>query len=195
MILSAIVTFVVCYGYTLVRYAILGPVASTHASAFLLNKAIALASVVFMLRAAFAYRQNLAEAVRAWGTAAFHAGYAHILISLALLSEPYHPVFFDGQMMSLQGEMAITFGTLAAYGFWLIRRNRSDERLKRILKIVIAVTAAGHVVSLGSSGWVAVADWHGGLPPISLISLICLLTSGTLFLIGPRGHTRTSRQA
>jgi hypothetical protein len=191
MLRSVLALLAASFAYTIVRYHLLGPEPAEHIPAYLLNKAVSLASVSFLFRAAIEYRRNRDDNVRDWGTAALHAGYAHILLSVALLSEAYHPIFYDGSRLSMRGELAIGLGTLAAYGFWLIRKNRSNASIKRILQTVTALAAGGHLVSLGSGGWMAMGDWHGSLPPISLLGFILTFLSAVLFLL-PHLHPKSS---
>ena len=189
---SIIAILAISLGYTILRYYILGPEPADRIPAFLLNKAAALASVTFLFRAAVAHWRNRPECVRDWGTAALHAGYVHILLSLALFSAAYHPAFFTDDRLSLRGEWAIGFGTLAAYGFWLIRRNRSSEPTKRALQAITSVLIVCHLFSMGSQDWLNMTAWHGGLPPISLIGFILVFASGVLFVLSPRKNTVTS---
>lgn len=191
MIGQAIGILVASTAYTIMRYHVLGP-EPLEVPAYLLNKAVSLASVVYLLLAAVAHRQCRPESLRSWGTAALHAGFVHILLSVTLMSESYYPVFYDGGRLSFRGEFAVAFGTLAAYGFWLIRRNRTHERLKRILQTASAVLIATHLVFLGSRGWLRPEAWHGNLPPVSLLALVTVLAGGILFLTTPVSKSETS---
>ncbi len=78
--------------------------------------------------------------------------------------------------MNLSGELTVLFGVLAAYCFWVLR-NRPW-----VYQVLATLCIAGHLVTMGFNGWLAVAKWHGGLPPISLISMVLATTSLLLFL-------------
>jgi hypothetical protein len=180
----------ISFAYAVIRYVVLGPIEPTHIPVFVLNKSISLASVILMFRAALFHRANLDEGVRAWGTAALHGAYIHVLLSLSILSASYYPDFFDGEMMSLRGELVIGFGVLALYGFWLIRRNRSVWAMTKGLQAISALALAGHVFTRGYVGWLDVSAWHGGMPPISMISF--LLATASLFIFTFSGAKKRS---
>jgi hypothetical protein len=51
------------------------------------------------------------------------------------------------------------------------------------LRIILScVFVAAHLVGMGILGWVNVGGWHGGLPPISLISFLFSIAGLVLFL-------------
>lgn len=195
MILSAVVTLGICFGYALTRYVLLGPVPPDHIPAFILNKAIAMASVIFLSRAAWCHFSGQDANRRDWGRMAVHCGFLHGLITLALLSGSTYPALFAEDRLSFRGETVVLLGVLASYGFWQISRYRSAVSAKRVLLAAAAFAAAGHLFALGALGWVIPSSWNGGLPPISLISFAAAATASLLFLkkgSAPRPHSQST---
>lgn len=167
-----LLTLALCIGYALLRYVGLGDTAAASIPTYVVNKAVALASVVFLLSAGLAHRRGDHDALRAWGTIATHAAAAHVLLSVAAYSAAYYPAFFADGRMSARGEWVVLTGTVAAWTFWLIRRNRSERVTRRWLQLLSAAVVGGHLFAVGSGGWLAPSGWPGTLPPISLISFV-----------------------
>lgn len=183
MTLSTVVTLGICFCYALTRYVLLGPVPSDHIPAFVLNKAIAMASVVLLFRAAWSHYRGRDEDRRDWGRMAVHCGFLHSLITLALLSGSTYPSLFEGGRLSFRGETVVLLGVLAAYGFWQISRYRSVISSKRFLQTAASFLVTGHLFALGGSGWMVPSEWHGGMPPISMISFVAAAAASLLFLV------------
>jgi hypothetical protein len=155
-------------------------VSPIHIPVFLLNKSISMAAVFFLFLTALQYVRNDIEKTKFWGTASLHCAYLHILLSLAILSSTYYPKFFGVEKMNLIGEISIFFGVLAVYCFWTIR-GASSFIQRQTFQILSSLFIVGHLVAMGFSGWLTIEKWHGGLPPISLISVVFALISFVLF--------------
>lgn len=167
--------------YTLVRYVIYGHVSPVHVPVYLLNKAVSMASVVLLSCAAFSYSRQCVDRLRFWGTASLHCACIHVLLSLAILSSAYYPKFFGPVKMNLTGEVTILFGVLATYCIWLARSGGSVSWRRGTFQLLSTLFIIGHLVAMGFRGWLSVAKWHGGLPPISLVSLVFAVASLVLF--------------
>ena len=187
MIRIAIAILLACIAYTLLRYVVFGPIATDQIPAFLLNKAVSMASVTLLFGAAVSHRRGLPDQTHFYGMAALQAGYVHLILSLAMLSKAYYPTFFTQDTMSMRGQLAIGSGVLGAYGFWLIRYRLPTKSIKIALQALSSLAVAGHLVAMDSIGWSDATNWHGGLPPISLIGFLLAAVSGILFLLSIRG--------
>lgn len=168
--------------YAVVRYVGFGGVAPTHVPVYLLNKSIAMASVLFLCCAAFSYLRGHAEGVRFWGKASGYGVVIHVLLSLAILTPAYLPKFFAGERMSLSGELSILFGVLSAFGLWFVHRPGSPLRRPRLARIACYLLVAAHLVAMGFINWSQPAKWHGYLPPISLVSFVFILVGAAAYL-------------
>jgi hypothetical protein len=173
-IISLIGLLVLTTAYAVIRYVGFGGVDVAQVPAFILNKSISLASVVFLCLAAVMAARGRLEGARFWGSTFFHSAAIHIVLSLALLSPAYYPKFFGPSQMNWKGELVVLFGVLAAYLFVLVRRNINGACSYRGLLVLGTACTILHVVFMGIPSWTRVHEWHGGMPPISLLS--CLVS-------------------
>jgi hypothetical protein len=180
--------------YALLRYAGFGGVSLAHAPAFLVNKAISLSAAVAVALASHAAARERAEETLAWGSASTHLAFVHVLLSLALLSKGNCPAWFDGDRLSLAGEGAASLGVLAAYAWWRAGKGL-DWALRRRASALGCLLLAAHVAVMGFRNWIQPARWHGGLPPITLLSFTAATVALFLFLrvknerrVGPAAH-------
>ncbi len=110
----------------------------------------------------------------------------HAFFSLSLLSPAYYDKYFDdvGQL-NLQGEIALSVGVVAlffllspavttlpmmpkAIGGWRWKRSQRAGYVALALVVV-------RLVVLGINGWLAPQEWHGGIPPVSLVAVVAAL--------------------
>jgi len=167
--------------YTIIRYVVYGDVSPIHTPVYLLNKSVSMSSVLFLFLAALNYKSDQKGKMKFWGMAAWHCACLHVLMSFAILSKAYFPKFFGIEKMNLAGEVTILSGVLAAYCFWLVRRNNAVLIRRRRFLLLSCLFVGIHLVAMGSGGWLTVAKWHGGLPPISLLSFVFAVVSLVLF--------------
>lgn len=166
--------------YAILRYNLFGPVELGHIPVYILNKSISLSAVIAMFIAAWlSYRQQ-AQRIRWWGTAAFHLTALHIILSVTILTEDYFGKFFGESGMNLTGELTVLTGVLAAYGFIVPRSLFRSQASFRAIKGLAYLLVIAHLIVMGVIGWLKPGDWHGRLPPISLIGF--LFSSGAALL-------------
>ena len=182
MIRNLIITFLCTTLYTIGRYVFFGNVSVIHLPVYLLNKSLAMASVFFLFYASFSNFKHRSDGVLFWGRASWHSALIHILLSLSILSKAYYSKFFGLEKMNLSGELTVLFGVLAIYCFWRVPRERSNPIRLRTVRVLSSFLIATHLVGMGILGWLKVDEWHGGLPPISLISFVLSVLSLVLFL-------------
>lgn len=190
-----IVILSVSTAYAVLRYTVLGPVELTNAPSYLFNKAVAVATVAFLCLLAWAKLRDDAPSLKFWAKASLHATVVHVVLSCALLSPGYYPKFFGLDQLNLLGEVTILLGALSAYCFWVLSRGRDLSERGRFWYMQVALwLIAGHLLAMGLKGWFTVSKWHGGLPPISLLSFLCvvlayaLLVKSRILVIKEQGH-------
>ncbi|MDA0708654.1 MAG: hypothetical protein O3B73_00420 [bacterium] len=167
--------------YALVRYAVFGGVSPIHIPVYLLNKSVSLACVFFLFFTALGHARSNPEKVSFWGTAVLHSAYLHVMLSLALMSKAYYPKFFGADKMNLTGELTLLFGVAAVYCTWFVRSRRYVFRHRQVFPLLTVFLVMGHLTAMGNAGWLTVEDWHGGLPPITLIGFVLAAISFILF--------------
>jgi len=168
--------------YAVIRYAGFGGVSLIHVPGYLLNKSISMAAAVALAVAAQELVRNRRDAYLFWSKAAAHLAFGHVLLSLALMSTGSFPGFFDGDRMSLTGEGMLILGVLASYCFWRVGTTRQRWSSRRPLTLLGCALVAGHLFVMGSGGWLHFERWHGGLPPITLLSFCMAVFSLISFL-------------
>jgi hypothetical protein len=171
--------------YAVIRYAGFGGVAPIHIPGLLVNKGFCLAACLALAFSATALFRSRMDQFLYWGRAAGQLAFVHVLLALALLSKGNYPKFFAGEQMNLTGEVVLLTGALAAYCFWRLEQNGLLSKVRcHLLSLVSGLTAI-HLFVMGYAGWLQPAKWHGGLPPITLLSFLCVTYSLIIFLLYP----------
>jgi DMSO/TMAO reductase YedYZ heme-binding membrane subunit len=178
--------------YAVVRYHLAGPVEWRHLPLFILNKATSLAAVIlvassYLIGKVIRWHDHdkalRLVVIKFCGLMGFFLAGVHAFFSLALLSPAYYSKYFDEVgRLNLQGEIAMSVGVLAL--FCLLGpavttlpmmpkaiggvRWKRNQRLGYIALLFVVV----HLAFLGFNGWLAPGDWHGGIPPISLVAVV-----------------------
>lgn len=189
-----------CFGYAVLRYNVFKGVEWAHLPLYVANKALALSAVVLVAASYFLGGRatspqgdcvRRARSAKRLGLTGFSLAALHALMSMTLLS----PVYFeklhsaDGKL-TLAGEAAMLFGVLSLWCLTLpalaslpaMNEHLGTEgwsRMQRMGYWALALNC-GHVLAMGASGWLDLAGWPGGLPPITLpafvVGLAALLT-------------------
>jgi DMSO/TMAO reductase YedYZ heme-binding membrane subunit len=206
------VIFGVSLIYAILRYHMAGDVPWSHFPLFILNKATSLAAVGFL---ACSYlvgkiirwhdhdpRLRLVV-IKLFGLVGFFLAGIHAFFSVCLLTPAYYGKYYnpDGRL-NLQGELALTVGIIAL--FLLIGpaiatlpmmakavggvRWKRGQRMGYLTLALVAV----HLTVLGLKGWLAPKDWHGGMPPISLVALVLAVIP--LFMKKKLDHEKNLRE-
>lgn len=191
--------FAVIFGaslaYAVIRYHFAGDVAWRHFPLFILNKATSLAAVIFV---ACSYligkiirwhdhdKALRLVVIKFCGLTGFFLAAVHAMFSLALLSPAYYGKYFDEVgRLNLEGELAMSAGVLALL-FLLSPAvttlpmmpkaigGRRWKRSQRAGYVALALVVV-HLFFLGIKGWLAPGDWHGGIPPVSLVAVVAAL--------------------
>ena len=190
--------------YAVVRYHIAGDVPWSEFSLFILNKGLCLAGFILLsFNFALGPAKNLGlpvpinwlNARKAFGMTAFLLILIHALISFMLFSSPYYGKFFgaDGTLTGTASISMLTgvlgFVFLWAYNLSFQTKMSEDKAFIEIITsrpvLNIALSLGGlHLAFMGYAGWLKPADWHGGLPPISLVAFVFFAIGYTLSLLG-----------
>ena len=181
--------------YAILRYHIAGNVAWAHFPLFIFNKATSLAAVFFVgssyligkvIRWHDHDKALRLVVIKFCGLMGFFLAGIHALFSLSLLSPAYYAKYFDpDDRLNLEGELALVVGVVALFLLMspaittlpMMPKALGGKRWKRNQRLgyVALILVVGHLVVLGLEGWLAPADWNGGLPPISLVAVLAAL--------------------
>ena len=192
--------------YAVLRYNVLGNVPWKDLPLFVLNKGISLASLLLLaLNFSLSPLKNMGISIsdkllsiRKWlGISGFVFAFAHLIMSLCILNAKYYPVFFSVEGgLTLRGGLCLLGGMLSFMLLW-VYYNAFKELLKKNHKIISMITSKNsilyilfflgiHTFFLGYTGWTSIHSWHGGLPPISLISFLVFVLAFFINVFGRR---------
>ena len=201
-IILAVLLFSV--GYAIVRYHIFGPVHWKDFPFFILNKGISLSAFILLtFNFSFGPLSNLGAKVpegwlnsrKALGMTGFLLVLIHALMSFMLFSPSVYGKFFDedGTLTLLCG-LSMLGGVLAFVVLWAYNLSfqthlSEDKTFIRFItsrKFLLAAMTLGavHLFFMGFKGWLNPSGWHGGLPPISLVSFAFFVTGYAINLLG-----------
>lgn len=174
---SALIVFLLCGIYALLRYSFFGPVEPQHWPTYISNKAISVFAVCMLALSGWNYVKGRSCRSKQQGRMAWHAALIHSGLSLALLNEDYYPKFFAENGMNFWGESVVLFGVLATYVLWQVGKlcGLPHHQFKRLACGLVLL----HLLPMFSS-WLTPTQWYGFMPPMSLISAIA---AGTALLL------------
>jgi hypothetical protein len=186
---KVIILFIICGAYAVLRYNVFGPKSPENIPLYIANKAVSMGSVLALLLAAISYYREIPAMSRFWGKISLHSAFLHILMSFPLITPAYYPVFFgfvEGvAKMNHVGELVMLFGVLGAYFYYLILRSEPGSEAMRRFKIIASFFVAAHIFEMGAGGWLNVQGWHGGMPPITLITTLAAGLAMVLVYLRP----------
>jgi DMSO/TMAO reductase YedYZ heme-binding membrane subunit len=193
--------FAVIFGgsvaYAIVRYHLVKGVTWAHFPLYILNKAVSLAAVLFVVCSYLVGRvfrwHNGDPAIRLvvvkfCGLMGFSLACVHTFFSLCLLSKSYYPAYFteDGKL-NWVGELGLACGV---FGLWaltmpaittlpMMPKAIGGVRWKRNQRMgyVALAFVVGHLIALGLYGWLTPRHWPAGMLPISLLAFIAAVTA------------------
>ncbi|MCG8307563.1 MAG: hypothetical protein MI975_09250 [Cytophagales bacterium] len=177
--------------YATVRYIIFKGVDPVHFPMYITNKILSTSGLFFIalsyswgkLKGLKPNDKNLEnQFVKFLGLAGFSCSAMHVFISMIILSPEYYQKLYEGNMMNLKGELSMLMGVFSIYCFSIpaittipfMQEAVGINKWQRGQRIgyLGLFTALLHVLIMGVSGWLRVADWPGYLPPITLIATI-----------------------
>lgn len=189
---ASIIILIIIFSYAIVRYHIVRTTPWENFPLYISNKAISLASLVFIsisyMLGSFArfipkiFVQTLPSR-KFFGLLGFGLGAMHALISAIIISPAYYARFFaQSGKLTLNGEMILAFGVLAFFTFLIVAITSLPSVAEKLdNKEWLAMQRLGylglvflllHVFILGRSGWFRPDAWQAGMMPISLLAAI-----------------------
>ncbi len=182
MIGQLVMGFLFTFAYAVIRYAGFGHVDVIHVPAYIMNKAVSMTAAETLFLAALGVMRAERSTVRFWINACSQLVFIHVFLSLGILSKGYFGQYFSGDKMNLTGELVLLFGVLAVYCFWRLKTVGTKPALRRFLALTSCGLVSAHLFTMGFDGWLQVQRWNGGMPPITLLSFILVLSSLAIFL-------------
>ena len=187
-----IILVVLIFGlaYAVVRYHVAGPVPWKDFPFFIMNKGLSL-SAFLLLTCTFSFGpmhrlgvkvpQGWLNARQALGVTGFLLVLIHALMSFMLFSPSVYAKFFapDGTL-TLQAGLSMLGGVLAFVVLWAynlsfethLREHKALLQfiMSRRFLLVAMIPGGAHLFFMGYEGWLKPSDWHGGIPPVSLVA-------------------------
>lgn len=195
---------VLAISYAVLRYHLAGPVPWKDFPFFILNKGFSLAAFVLIAcNFGFGPLKNLGVPVpdswlaarKAVGMTGFLLVLIHALMSFLLFKPAVYGNFFaaDGTLTLLAG-LSMLAGVLAFVVLWAYNLSfqtflREDKVFisfitSRRFLLVAFILGGAHLLFMGYAGWMKPGDWHGGLPPISLVAFAVFAMAYIVNLFG-----------
>ena len=178
--------------YATLRYNIFKGVAWSDWPVYILNKALAVASLLMLVTWVLRSRLGASGSRTALLAAASRTMLAHIVLSLVLFMPAYFPAFYADGRLTWQAGAAVLLGISAAMGLSVTGRPACDSQPRRRAVGAVAFAAGCHAAMFGYSSWLSPATWPGYLPPITLISFLAGVASLTAALGGLPGPPSNS---
>lgn len=182
--------FILVFAYAFLRYVVFQGVGMENLPLYILNKAVALASVIligssFLLgplsrfwQKSFSPKLYLRKylGVFGFGMAALHGA-----ISMLLLGPAYYPRFFSvSGKLTMEGELSMLFGFLSIFIFAVVAvtslpsveksMHKAQWKFTQRLGYIAFFMTLLHVFVMGYRGWLKPEGWPGGMLPISLLA-------------------------
>ena len=197
-------TCLLSFGYAILRYHIAGPVPWKDFPLFIFNKGTSLAAFILltfnfslgpMKNVGMRIPDSWLDARRALGMTGFLLVLIHALISFMLFKPAIFGKFFEdnGSLTLLAGLSMLAgilgFVVLWAYNLSFQTHMREDKKFisfitSRKFLLVALLLGILHIFFMGYEGWLKPADWHGGLPPISLVAFVLCSVGYVFNLLG-----------
>ena len=198
------VTCLLSLGYAILRYHILGPVSWSEFPFFILNKGIALSAFILLtFNFALGPLKNLGVKVsekwlnarQALGMTGFLLVLIHALISFMLFNPQIFGKFYeDNGHLTLLAGLSMLGGIISFVVLWVINLSfktslKEDKTFIKFITsrkflLIAMLFAIAHIFFMGYKGWMEPSDWHGGLPPISLVAFAFCTVGYIINLIG-----------
>ena len=170
-----IVSILIAAGlYTIVRYHVFGPVLWQDLPVFTFNKILIFSALILWTFKAqkffeFVDKSLLLNLIKIFVV-------LHILLSQIVLKPYYLKSFFTDNGLSLSGNLSILSGVMAATVFFGGKLLHLSQSMRFLL---LTGFIALHLILMGAPSWLQPETWHGGMPPITLISFLLVIYAGT----------------
>jgi hypothetical protein len=197
-------SFIVCFGYAIIRYHIAGTVPWKDLPFYVLNKGVSLTAIVLLtLNFSLGPAKNInikvplswLNARKAFGMAGFLLVLIHALMSFLIFKPSVYASFFEADnTLTLIGGLSMLGGIFSFVILWAYNLSfqtfmREDTAFITFITsrnfLLSAMLLAGvHLFFMGYKGWMNPSVWNGGLPPISLVGFIIFCIGYAFNLVG-----------
>ncbi|PWJ41778.1 hypothetical protein [Sediminitomix flava] len=199
-----IISCFISIAYAIIRYHILGEILWKDLPIYILNKGIALSAFILLcINFSIGPIQNLGinvpqkfmNARKGIGTIVFLLTLVHVCMSVLLFTPTVYKQFFlENGTLTLSGGISLLGGIIGFILLWVydsvfktsLKEERQFIAFFRSRKFILTATITGgiHLFFMGLNGWMTPEKWYGGLPPISLIGIICFSFSYFINIVG-----------
>ena len=197
-------TFLTAIGYAILRYHIAGNVPWKDFPFFILNKGISLTAFILLtFNFSIGPLKNLGVKVSdGWlnsrqvlGMTSFLFVLIHALISFMLFKpEIYKQFFEENGSLTLFAGLSMLGGILAFVVLWAynlaFKTYLKEDKIfiqfitSRKFLLIAMLFSLMHLFFMGYKGWLNPSEWHGGLPPISLVAFAFFAIGYVINLLG-----------
>jgi len=187
-----LITLVFPLFYVILRYHIFGGVAWKDFPLFILNKSMAFSGFIFIsYNFSFAPLHNLGIKIpQSWlekrhifAMIGFLLILIHALMSFLLFSPQTYSKFFEADgSLTLMAGISMLGGILGFVILWMMNLTfqsymREDKAFvtfisSRIFLLWALILGGVHLLFMGYKGWIHPLEWHGGMPPVSLVAML-----------------------
>jgi hypothetical protein len=200
-----IITIVFAAIYATLRYHVFKGVEWSHFPLFIMNKILAFSGFILLV-ASFALEPAYRKQGAAWFVTRKFIGRTgmvliiiHILVSFLLFRPEIYDNFFraDGTLNAI-GEWSMLMGALGITAYLVMHNSFSKPEegngfQQMVMSPAFGITAltlsALHVAIIGFEGWLTPLDWPGGMPSITLVSVMAFVIGIIVFLAGQKKRT------
>jgi hypothetical protein len=156
--------------YATVRYNVFKGVPWSDWPVYVVNKALALSSLLLLLTWILRARLGPDESMSNLISHARRFALVHAGLSLAILSPAYFPAFFVGGKLNWPSGVSVLIGTVAASGLHVTTQPDVPWRSAVRRAGVVGLMAGTHAMLNGYGSWLAPVTWPGYMAPITLIA-------------------------
>jgi NADH:ubiquinone oxidoreductase subunit 6 (subunit J) len=192
------------FAYAIIRYNVAGPVPWKDTVFFITNKAISMSTLILItITFSIMPLKNLGikisdewlQSRKILGFVGFAMLYIHVFMSLMLFKPSVYSKFFQSDnTLTFFAGISMLGGVLGFVILWVYNTNfnpnfRKESEIhslitsKNMVMFSIIFTCI-HLIFMGIEGWFKPQDWHGGMPPISLVSFVILASGLIVNLLG-----------
>ena len=111
------IIFVSAFFYSFLRYVIFGSVQIIHTPTFIINKAVAFASIFYLFMVLKNSKKDI-QSAKIWFEIFSFSILLHILLTLTLLPFGFYKKMMEGSSLNLSGNLTIIFGVLTCFSFY-----------------------------------------------------------------------------
>lgn len=165
--IKTVIVFSISFLYTFIRYNFYGNVPLDDVPTLIFNKSISL-TIVFLLAFSLKYKlKGRIQSFEKYSSIIKQLVIVHVVLSLVLLTANYFPKLYIDNKLTLMANISLLSGVLL-FSYLL---NKIVKPINWIVYLLIAT----HVLFLGVKGWFTPENWHGSLPPLTLISFVVMV--------------------